>query len=412
MNNLICTAEEKVKASFRQLEEIEFYNAEKVLKAFQKFGVNEAHFASSSGYGYDDFGRDTLEEIYAEIFGTEDAIVRHTITSGTHALTAILYGLLLPGDHLLAITGKPYDTLEEAIGIRGDAPGSLKEFGVTYGQVDLKENGDPDSDGIAKAISERNPKVIMLQRSKGYSYRKSLDMEEMEKLLAFVKERTNAWIFVDNCYGEFTEKVEPTNIGADVMAGSLIKNPGGGIAPTGGYIVGSKEIIERIANRMTSPGIGKEGGATLGVNKAFYQGLFMAPSAVCSALKTAVLAAGVFENLGYSVCPASDEKRTDIIQAIRLEDREKLIAFCQGIQMGSPIDSKVLPEPWAMPGYQHEVIMAAGAFTQGSSIELSADGPVIDPYIVYMQGGLTYSYGKLGLKSALENLNRKNLLFK
>lgn len=410
--DIIREAELRLKEKFSELEENEYYNSQKVLKAFQKFGINEAHFASTTGYGYDDLGRDTLEEVYAEVFGAEDAIVRHTITSGTHALATVLYGLLITGDHLLAASGKPYDTLEETIGIRGNAHGSLKDYGITYGQVDLLPDGTPDYENIEKAIKEKTPKVVMLQRSKGYSFRKSLDMTEMEKLIKFIKDRCDCFVFVDNCYGEFCEKTEPTQIGADVMAGSLIKNPGGGIAPTGGYIAGTKKAIEMIANRLTAPGIGKEGGASLGITKSMFQGLFMAPSVVCSALKTATLAANIFENLGYTVSPSSDEKRTDIIQAICLEKEERLINFCQGIQQGSPIDSNVLPEPWQMPGYENPVIMAAGAFTQGSSIELSADGPVIAPYNVYMQGGLTYSYGKLGLGTAIERLREKGLLTK
>lgn len=410
--DFIKEAEARVKEKFSELEETEYYNSKKVLSAFQKFGINEAHFAPTSGYGYDDLGRDTLEEVFAEVFGGEDAIVRHTITSGTHALSMVLFGLLKTGDRLLAASGKPYDTIEEAIGIRGNAYGSLKDLGVTYGQVDLLPDGTPDYENIEKEIKENPPQVVMLQRSKGYSFRKSLDMKEMEKLISFIKARCDCFVFVDNCYGEFCEEKEPTNVGADVIAGSLIKNPGGGIAPTGGYIVGKKTAIERIANRLTAPGIGKEGGASLGITKSLFQGLFMAPSVVCSALKTAVLTANIFENLGYTVSPLSNEKRTDIIQAICLEDRERLITFCQGIQQGSPIDSNVLPEPWAMPGYAHEVIMAAGAFTQGSSIELSADGPVIEPFNVYMQGGLTYSYGKLGIRTAIEKLKEKNLLAK
>ncbi len=410
---LIKEAEQRVKPQFERLDEVEFINSKKVLDAFSEFGINEAHFAPTSGYGYDDFGRDTLEKVFAKVFGGEDAIVRHTITSGTHALTTVLFGLLETGDHLLAVSGKPYDTLEEAIGIRGDAYGSLKRFGVTYSQVDLLEDGLPDYENIEKALKENKPKVVMMQRSKGYAFRKSLDIEEIEKLVKFIKERCpDCFIFADNCYGEFCEEKEPCDVGVDVVAGSLIKNPGGGIAPTGGYIVGTFDAIERIANRLTSPGIGKEGGASLGVTKSFFQGLFMAPSVVCSALKTAVLTADIFENLGYKVCPSSKEKRTDIIQAIILESKERLVKFCQGIQKGSPVDSNVLPEPWAMPGYAHEVIMAAGAFTQGSSIELSADGPIKEPYAVYMQGGLTYSYGKLGIKSAISFLEKENLLKK
>lgn len=326
---LIKEAEQRVKSQFERLEEVEFINSKKVLNAFSEFGINEAHFAPTSGYGYDDFGRDTLEKVFAKVFGGEDAIVRHTITSGTHALTTVLFGLLETGDHLLAVSGKPYDTLEEAIGIRGDAYGSLKRFGVTYSQVDLLEDGSPDYENIEKALKENKPKVVMMQRSKGYAFRKSLDIAEIEKLVKFIKERCpDCFIFADNCYGEFCEEKEPCDVGVDVVAGSLIKNPGGGIAPTGGYIVGTFDAIERIANRLTSPGIGKEGGASLGVTKSFFQGLFMAPSVVCSALKTAVLTADIFENLGYKVCPSSDEKRTDIIQAVILESKERLVLFC------------------------------------------------------------------------------------
>ena len=360
-------------------------------------------FAPTDGYGYDDLGRDTLDKIYAEVFGAEDALVRHNIISGTHALTLCLFGVLRPGDLMLAATGKPYDTLEEAIGLRGDAKGSLKDFGVKYDQVDLLEDGSPDYENIKKAL-ENKPKLVTIQRSKGYAWRKSIDMSEMKKLISFIKENSDAYVMVDNCYGEFVEETEPTNYGADLMAGSLIKNPGGGIAPTGGYIAGTEECIEMVANRLTSPGIGKECGASLGFNRDFYKGLFFAPSVVASSLKTAVLTAKVMENMGYEVCPSSDEKRTDIIQAIKMNSEENMVAYCQGIQKGSPVDSNVLPMPWDMPGYGDKVIMAAGAFTQGSSIELSADGPVKPPYIVYQQGGLTYSYGKAGLSEAIRKI--------
>ncbi len=412
---MIKEAEARVRGCFADLEETEFFNSKKVLKAFQKFNINEAHFAPTTGYGYDDLGRDTLESVYAEIFGAEDAIVRHTITCGTHALSMVLFGLLLPGDTLLAVTGKPYDTLEDAIGIRGETPaaGSLKEMGVSYAQADLLPDGTPDYETIEKLLAEKKPKVVMMQRSKGYAFRKSLDMAETEKLTSFIKARAkDCYVFVDNCYGEFVEKTEPTQHGADVIAGSLIKNAGGGLAPTGGYIVGTHKAIERIAARLTSPGLGKECGPSLGVTKSLYQGLFTAPSVVCSALKTAVLTADIFKHLGYAVCPEPNENRTDIIQAVRLESEERLVAFCQGIQKGSPIDSAVVPEPWPMPGYAHRVIMAAGAFTQGSSIELSADGPIKEPFIAYLQGGLTYAYGKLGILSAISFLIEKNLLKK
>ncbi len=399
----ILKAEKQLEEMFKQVEETEFKNTKKVLDAFRKYEINESHFVPTNGYGYDDIGRDTLDKIYAEVFGAEDAIVRHNIISGTHALTLCLFGVLRPGDLMLAVTGKPYDTLEEAIGIRGNASGSLKDFGVKYGQVDLLPDGTPDYDKIKEALKDK-PKLVTIQRSKGYEWRKSIDMAEMKKLISFIKENSDAYVMVDNCYGEFVEETEPTDYGADLMAGSLIKNPGGGIAPTGGYIAGSRECVEMAANRLTSPGIGKECGASLGFNRDFYKGFFFAPSVVASSIKTAMLTAAVMENMGFEVCPASNEKRTDIIQAIKMKSEENMVAYCRGIQKGSPVDSNVVPMPWDMPGYGDKVIMAAGAFTQGASIELSADGPVKPPYIVYQQGGLTYSHGKIGLYEAIKKI--------
>ena len=411
MDERIKQAENRVRGVFDAIEETEYYNSRKVLKAFRDHAISEAHFVPTTGYGYDDLGREALDAVYAQIFDGEDALVRHTIISGTHAIALCLSANLRPGDLLLSVTGKPYDTLEETIGIRGDQSGSLKEFGVAYHQVNLLEDGSPDYEAIEKAL-HKNPKMVMIQRSKGYEWRKSLDMVTMAQLIRFIKQNSNAIVLVDNCYGEFVERTEPTTHGADLIAGSLIKNPGGGLAPIGGYIVGKKQYIENIANRLTCPGIGKECGASLGISKSFFQGIFLAPQVVASALKTAVLSSAVFENLGYEVCPLPFEKRTDIIQAIKFGDEDRLVAFCQGIQKGSPIDSHVVPEPWDMPGYAHQVIMAAGAFIQGSSIELSADAPIKEPFIAFQQGGLTYSYGKLGLKFALENLQEKNILQK
>ncbi len=400
--NIIKRAEKKVQSAFEKVERIEYVNSKKVLDAFRKYNVNEAHFASTTGYGYDDLGRDTLDKIFADVLGAEDALVRQNISCGTHALSICLTALLKPNDHILCVTGRMYETLEETVGVRGDAVGSLKEIGVTYEQIELTESGDFDYEKIEKALLKK-PAIVWMQRSKGYEWRKSLSIAEMGKAIKFIKDRCDTKVVVDNCYGEFAEEKEPTEVGADLMAGSLIKNLGGGVAPCGGYVAGTKACVERVVNRLYCPGLGRECGASLGINKEFYKGLFMAPSAVCNAIKTAILTSAVFEELGYGVCPGAFEERTDIIQAIKFGDEEKMIKYIQGIQKGSPVDSNVEPQPWEMPGYGDKVIMAAGAFVSGSSIELSADAPIKEPYVAFQQGGLTYQYGKIGLEEGLRN---------
>ncbi len=400
--NIIKRAEQKVQSAFEKVERIEYVNSKKVLDAFRKYSVNEAHFASTTGYGYDDLGRDTLDKIFADVLGAEDALVRQNISCGTHALSICLTALLKPNDHILCVTGRMYETLEETVGVRGDAVGSLKEIGVTYEQIELTESGDFDYEKIEKALLKK-PAIVWMQRSKGYEWRKSLSIAEMGKAIKFIKDRCDTKVVVDNCYGEFAEEKEPTEVGADLMAGSLIKNLGGGVAPCGGYVAGTKACVERVVNRLYCPGLGRECGASLGINKEFYKGLFMAPSAVCNAIKTAILTSAVFEELGYEVCPGAFEERTDIIQAIKFGDEEKMIKYIQGIQKGSPVDSNVEPQPWEMPGYGDKVIMAAGAFVSGSSIELSADAPIKEPYVAFQQGGLTYQYGKIGLEEGIRN---------
>lgn len=388
---------------FRHIDQVAEFNQAKVIAAMQKNRVNATHFNLSTGYGYDDEGRDNLERVYADCFGTEAALVRPQITCGTHALTLALGANLLPGDELLSPVGGPYDTLEEVIGIR-PSPCSLKEYGVSYRQVDLLPGGGFDYDGIRAAINEKT-KLITIQRSKGYATRPSYSVEEIGKLIAFCKEcKPDVLCMVDNCYGEFVETQEPTNVGADMVVGSLIKNLGGGLAPTGGYVCGRKECIERCAYRLSAPGLGREVGANLGLLTSFYQGLFLAPTVVSSAVRGAVFAAGCYEKLGFRVVPGSGETRRDIIQAVELGSREAMVAFCKGIQSAAPVDSYVTPEPWAMPGYESEVIMAAGAFVQGASIELSADGPIRPPYAVYFQGGLTWFHAKLGILMSIQKL--------
>ena len=388
---------------FRHIDQVAEFNQAKVIAAMQKNRVNAAHFNLSTGYGYDDEGRDNLERVYADCFGTEAALVRPQITCGTHALALALGANLLPGDELLSPVGGPYDTLEEVIGIR-PSPCSLKEYGVSYRQVDLLPGGGFDYDGIRAAINEKT-KLITIQRSKGYATRPSYSVEEIGKLIAFCKEcKPDVLCMVDNCYGEFVETQEPTNVGADMVVGSLIKNLGGGLAPTGGYVCGRKECIERCAYRLSAPGLGREVGANLGLLTSFYQGLFLAPTVVSSAVRGAVFAAGCYEKLGFRVVPGSGETRRDIIQAVELGSREAMVAFCKGIQSAAPVDSYVTPEPWAMPGYESEVIMAAGAFVQGASIELSADGPIRPPYAVYFQGGLTWFHAKLGILMSIQKL--------
>ena len=388
---------------FRHIDQVAEFNQAKVIAAMQKNRVNATHFNLSTGYGYDDEGRDNLERVYADCFGAEAALVRPQITCGTHALALALGANLLPGDELLSPVGGPYDTLEEVIGIR-PSPCSLKEYGVSYRQVDLLPDGGFDYDGIRAAINEKT-RLITIQRSRGYATRPSYSVEEIGKLIAFCKEcKPDVLCMVDNCYGEFVETREPTNVGADMVVGSLIKNLGGGLAPTGGYVCGRKECIERCAYRLSAPGLGREVGANLGLLTSFYQGLFLAPTVVSSAVRGAVFAAACYEKLGFRVVPGSGETRRDIIQAVELGSREAMVAFCKGIQSAAPVDSYVTPEPWAMPGYESEVIMAAGAFVQGASIELSADGPIRPPYAVYFQGGLTWFHAKLGILMSIQKL--------
>lgn len=395
-------AMERIKPQFDKIDAVAQHNTRKVMEAFQDNRVSDACFAGTTGYGYDDLGRDVLDKVYAQIFGTEAALVRIGFVNGTHALSAAMFALVKPGDTILAATGLPYDTLRSAIGISGDCHGSLKFYGINYEQVDLTDKGIPDYDGIKKAAANEKVTAVMIQRSRGYADRKALTVEEIGRICAVIKEvNPKANIMVDNCYGEFTGLEEPTNVGADIIAGSLIKNPGGGIAPTGGYIAGNAELVERAAMRLTTPGIGGECGSTLGNNRLLFQGIFLAPHIVAQALKTAVFCAAMMEEMGIESSPAIDEERSDIIQMIKLGSEDNMKRFCLGIQAGAPVDSYVTPEPWAMPGYDCPVIMAAGAFVQGSSIELSADGPVREPYIAYMQGGLTFESGKLGIMMAV-----------
>lgn len=390
---------------FAQIDDIAAQNTEKVLAAFQKHKVAEVHFQGTTGYGYDDLGRETLGEIYAEIFGTEDALVRISFVNGTHAIASALYGVLRPGDTLLSAVGAPYDTLQSVIGITGDGNGSLREFGITYQQVNLTPENAPDLPGIAQAVQNPAVKAVLIQRSRGYATRASLSVDAIGEIIRVIRSQNpKVNILVDNCYGEFVETIEPSQVGADLIMGSLIKNPGGGLAPMGGYIAGRHDLVEAAAMRMTVPGIGRECGASLGNNRALYQGLFLAPHTVAQATKTAVFAAKVMELLGYHTDPHSSDLRHDIIQMIHLEKPEAVEKFCRGIQSGAPVDSYVTPVPWDMPGYDCPVIMAAGAFIQGASIELSADAPMRPPYTVYMQGGLTYESGKLGILLAAEEL--------
>ena len=402
---------EKLESRFRKIDENAEYNQLKVVKAMQDCQVSEACLLGTTGYGYNDLGRDTLEEVYAKVFHTEDALVRPQITCGTHALALALMSNLRPGDELLSHVGKPYDTLEEVIGIR-PSRGSLAEYGITYRQVDLLDDGSFDYENIQKAINQ-NTKLVTIQRSKGYQTRPTLSVKRIGELISFIKGiKPDIICMVDNCYGEFVETTEPSDVGADMVVGSLIKNPGGGLAPIGGYIAGKKECVENAAFRLTSPGLGKEVGASLGVLKDFYQGLFLAPTVTASALKGAVFAANLYEPLGYAVVPDSRESRHDIIQAITFGTPEGVIAFCQGIQAAASVDSHVTPEPWDMPGYDAQVIMAAGAFVSGSSIELSADGPIKPPYAVYFQGGLTWQHAKFGILKSLQALVNNGLVEK
>ncbi|WP_373460395.1 aminotransferase class I/II-fold pyridoxal phosphate-dependent enzyme [Paenibacillus sp. V4I7] len=404
------SAERQIESAFRQIEKTIDLNQWKVISAFQKHKVSDYHFASSTGYGYNDRGREVLDLVYADAMGAEAALVRPHFVSGTHTIGTALFGVLRPGEHLLYITGKPYDTLHKVIGKPGDGMGSLQDFGIAYSEVALTEEGAPDWSAIAAAI-QPNTKVIGIQRSRGYSWRPSFTVEQIGEMVRFVKEVNPALIvFVDNCYGEFTELQEPTQVGVDLMAGSLIKNPGGGIAPSGGYIAGRRDLVELAAYRLTAPGIGGEVGAMLGATRAMFQGLFLAPHLVGQAVKGSIFAAAVFEELGFESHPRPQTPRTDLIQAIRFTSADHLITFVQGIQKAAAVDSHVVPEPWDMPGYEHPVIMAAGTFIQGGSLELSADAPIREPYIAYLQGGLTYSHCKLGVLTAIQHMEDKGLL--
>ena len=392
-----------LKERFDKIDDVAEYNQMKVLAAMQKNKVSEAHLGTSTGYGYNDIGRDTLEDIYADVFHTEAALVRPQITCGTHALTVALAGNLRPGDEVFSPVGLPYDTLQGVIGIR-EEKGSLAEYGITYNQAELKEDGSFDYDAIRKGINERT-RLCTIQRSKGYASRPTFSVEQIGELISFIKGiKPDVICMVDNCYGEFVQTIEPSDVGADLVVGSLIKNPGGGLAPVGGYICGKKEFVENAAFRLTAPGLGKELGATLGINPSFYQGFFLAPTVTAGALKGAIFAANIYERLGYKVVPNGKEDRYDIIQAVELNTPEKLIAFCKGIQAAAPVDSHVTPEPWDMPGYDSQVIMAAGAFVSGSSIELSADGPLRPPYTAFFQGGLTWNHAKFGIMMSLQKL--------
>ncbi len=402
---------ESLNSRFQEIDALSEYNQLKVISAMQKNQVSEACLLGTTGYGYNDLGRETLEKVYSDIFHTEDALVRPQITCGTHALALALMSNLRPGDELLSPVGKPYDTLEEVIGIR-PSKGSLKEYGISYSQVDLLSDGSFDYEGIKNAINERT-KLVTIQRSKGYQTRPTLSVRRIGELIHFVKDiKPDVICMVDNCYGEFTEKEEPSDVGADLVVGSLIKNPGGGLAPIGGYLAGKKECIENAAYRLTSPGLGKEGGASLAALPAFYQGLFLAPSVTANALKAAVFAANIYEALGFAVLPDGKETRHDIIQAVTFGSPEGVVAFCQGIQQAAAVDGHVTPEPWDMPGYDSPVIMAAGAFVSGSSIELSADGPIKPPYSVFFQGGLTWQHGKFGIMKSMQKLVEKGIILK
>lgn len=400
IDELIKKAEYDLSKQFIKIDESCMKNSEKVLKAFQKYKISETHFTGTTGYGYDDIGRDTIEKVFKDVLGAQDALVRTQFISGSHALTVALFAYLRPGDTMLSITGTPYDTLHEVIGIKENSS-SLKSFGINYEQIDLV-NDNFDYDKIQERLKKSKIKLIEIQRSKGYSTRKSITIDKIDKVINKIRKiDKNVIIMVDNCYCEFVEDKTPLEVGADIIVGSLIKNLGGGIAPNGAYIAGKKELINLAAERLTLPGEGREVGPTLGINKSVLQGLFMAPSVVSSSLKTAILASKLLEDLGYKVEPRYNDIRADIVQNIEFGNPDKLIKFCQGIQMGSPVDSFAVPEPWDMPGYVDKVIMAAGTFTQGSSIEISCDGPIREPYIAYLQGGLTYEYGKLALKSAI-----------
>lgn len=404
--------ENEIKLPLNKLDEMAELHQYRVIKAMQKAGLGDRHFAVATGYGYDDVGREIVEKIFADVLGAEDALVRPHISSGTHAISLALYGVLRPGDHLLAITGSPYDTIRTIIGLEEgcEGHGTIKEFGITYDQVELLEDGSFDENAILKAITLKT-KMIYLQRSTGYSWRKAVTMDAMEQMIGKIRQvKADVIIFVDNCYGEFLDRVEPVSIGADLMAGSLIKNPGGGLAPTGGYVAGRADLVHLAACRLAAPGVARETGATLGINRTLLQGLFLAPTVVSQALQSAVLLAACFQKLGFEVCPEVTDYRSDIIQSVCLKTEDAVKAFCRAIQEAAPVDSHLTPEPWNMPGYSDPIIMAAGAFIQGSSIELSADAPMREPYIVYFQGGLTHYHGKLGILLSLQRLIDENLI--
>lgn len=408
VNELSKIALKKAEEQFKVIDEITEYNQQRVLKAFINHGVCESHFVSSTGYGYGDRGREVLDEVTAEIFGTEDALIRHSFASGTHTLAVMLFGVLRPGDKVLSATGVPYDTIHSVIGLTGEGMGSLKDYGTEFEILDLLPDGTVDFNKLEEKLKNENYKAVYIQRSRGYSLRPTLTSNEIKKIVDITKQNSKAITILDNCYGEFTEKVMPGEIGVDVFAGSLIKNPGGGIAKSGGYIAGRKDLIELCSYRMTTPGIGREVGATLGNTRDIFMGLFSAPHVTGEALKTAVFTASLFEEMGYEVSPKPTETRADIIQSIKLVTQKKLIAFCQGLQSGSAIDSFVVPEPWAMPGYDSDVIMAAGAFTNGSSIELSADAPLREPFAVWLQGGLNFHSAKIGVMLGAERVLQLN----
>ena len=399
--------ENKYRTVFDKIDHIATKNTEKVLEAFQSHRVSAAHLVGTTGYGYDDLGRDTLDKIYAQVFGAEAGLVRSQFVSGTHAISCVLQGLLRPGDTVISAFGPPYDTLLSVLGVTGNAPGNLREMGIKYHQVAETAEHKPDISAIRKAVCLPGAALLMIQRSRGYSLRATLSVKEIKKIISVAKEANpNILVFVDNCYGEFVEEIEPTEVGADIMAGSLCKNPGGGLAPTGGYVVGRNDLVEATAMRLTCPGIGRECGCSQNINRLLYQGFFMAPHITAQALKTAVFCAGCMRELGYKTSPSPDQPRSDIVQTVEFGCPEALRAFCRGVQMGAPIDSYVVPEPWAMPGYEDDVIMAAGTFIQGASIELSADGPMREPYMAYIQGGITYESGKIGILMAIDQIQK------
>lgn len=410
--DFVEAVEKDIEATLNDLDAMAELHQYRVIKAMQRAGLSDRHFAVATGYGYDDVGREIVEKIYAEVFGAEDALVRPHISSGTHAISLALYGVLRPGDHLLAITGSPYDTIRSVIGLvdKYQGQGTIKEYGVTYDQVELREDGSFDEVAILAAMAP-NTKMIYLQRSTGYSWRKAITLDEMKKMIAKIRAvKPDVIVFVDNCYGEFLDRVEPVAVGVDLIAGSLIKNPGGGLAPTGGYVAGRSDLVHLAACRLSAPGVARETGATLGINRTLLQGLFLAPTVVSQAIKSAVLLAACYQKIGFDVCPEVTDYRSDIIQSVRLNTEERVKTFCRAIQEAAPVDSHLTPEPWDMPGYSDPIIMAAGAFIQGSSIELSADAPMREPYIVYFQGGLTHYHGKLGILLSLQRLMDEKLI--